>query len=55
MPKPVTQHEIEIAMTVDRSKRALDLRVYAHHPTRRRAHQVGTATLRMEDLREVLP
>jgi hypothetical protein len=28
---------------------------FAHHPKKRRAQQVGTATLRMEDLREVLP
>ena len=32
----------------------LDLRVFAT-PKRRRTKQVGTATLRLEDLREVLP
>jgi hypothetical protein len=55
MPKSATEHEIEIVMAVDRDIGVLDLRVYAHHPKRRRAQQVGTATLRMEDLREVLP
>jgi hypothetical protein len=55
MPKPLTQREIEIVMSVDRDIGVLDLRVYAHHPKRRRAQQVGTATLRMEDLRELLP
>jgi hypothetical protein len=42
-------------MTVDRDIGVLDLRVYAHHSKRRRAQQVGTATLRMKDLPEVLP
>jgi hypothetical protein len=28
---------------------------YAHHPKRRRAQLVGTATLRMKDLCEMLP
>jgi hypothetical protein len=55
MSKRLLQREIEIAMTVDRSKGVLDLRVYGHHPKRRRAQQVGTATLRMEDLRDVVP
>jgi hypothetical protein len=55
MPKPVTQHEIEIVTAVDREAGILDLRVYAHHSKRRPAQLVGTATLRMEDLREVLP
>jgi hypothetical protein len=41
-------------MMVDRSTRVLDLRVFAT-PKRRRTKQVGTATLRLEDLREVLP
>jgi hypothetical protein len=54
MPKPLTQREIEIVMMVDRSTRVLDLRVFAT-PKRRRTKQVGTATLRLEDLREVLP
>jgi hypothetical protein len=54
MPKPLTQREIEIVMAVDRDTGVLDLRVYAHHP-KKRAQAVGTATLRMEDLREVLP
>ena len=49
------QREIEIAMAVDRDTGVLDLRVYAHHPKTRKAQPVGTATLRMEDLREVLP
>ena len=55
MPKPVTQHEIEIVMSVDRDAGVLDLRLYAHHPKRGPPQIVGTATLRMEDLREVLP
>jgi len=55
MPKPVRQRENEIVMAVDRAAGVLDLRVYAHHSKRHRAQQVGTATLRMEDLREVLP
>jgi hypothetical protein len=41
-------------MMVDRRTRVLDLRVFAT-PKRRRTKQVGTATLRLEDLREVLP
>jgi hypothetical protein len=55
MPKPLRQREIEIVMAVDRDAGGLDLCVYAHHPNRRRLQQVGTATLRMEDLRGVLP
>ena len=55
MSKPMRQREIEIVIAVDRDTGVLDLRVYAHHPNRRRAQEVGTATLRMEDLREVLP
>jgi len=49
------QRETEIVMAVDRDTSVLDLRVYAHHPRGRRALQVGTATLRMQDLRQVLP
>ena len=55
MPRPMRQREIEIVMAVDRDAGVLDLRVYAHHPKRRRPQAVGTATLRMEDLREVVP
>jgi hypothetical protein len=55
MSKRLPQREIEIVMAVDRDAGVLDLRVYAHHPKRRRPQQVGTATLRMEDLREVVP
>jgi hypothetical protein len=54
MSKPLTQPEIEIVMSVDRDTGVLDLRVFAT-PKRRRTKQVGTATLRLEDLREVLP
>jgi hypothetical protein len=55
MPKPLRQREIEIVIAVDRDTGVLDLCVYAHHPKRSRAQQVGTATLRLQDLREVLP
>jgi hypothetical protein len=55
MPKPMRQREIEIVMAVDRDAGVLDLRVYAQHPKRRRAQQVGIATLRMEDLHKLLP
>jgi hypothetical protein len=55
MSKRLPQHEIEIVMRVDRDAGAIDLRVYANHPRRRRAQTVGTATLRTENLREVLP
>jgi len=41
-------------MAVDRDTGILDLRVFAT-PKKRRAQPVGTATLRIEDLREVLP
>jgi hypothetical protein len=54
MPKPMRQREIEVVMAVDRDTDVLDLRVYVHHP-KKRAQAVGTATLRMEDLRGVLP
>jgi hypothetical protein len=53
MPKPMRQRDIEIVMAVDRDAGVLDLRVYAHHP-KKRAQPVGTATLRMQDLRKVL-
>jgi hypothetical protein len=55
MPTPMRQREVETVMRVDRDAGAIDLRVYAHHSKRRPAQLVGTATLRMEDLREVLP
>jgi hypothetical protein len=55
MSRLVPQREIEIAMTHDRDAGVLDLRLYAQHCKRRRAQLVGTATLRMEDMREVLP
>ena len=54
MPKPVAS-ESEIVMAVNRDTGILDLWVYAHSPKRRRGRLVGTATLRMEDLREVVP
>jgi hypothetical protein len=54
MPKPMRQREIEIVMSVNRDTGVLDLRVFAT-PKRRRAQVVGTATLRMQDLRAVLP
>jgi hypothetical protein len=54
MPKPAAQ-EIETVIAFDRDTGVLDLRVYAHHSKRRPAQLVGTATLRMEDMREVLP
>jgi superfamily I DNA/RNA helicase len=53
MVKPSQQREI--AMTHDRDAGVLDLRVYAHGPNRRRPQMVGTATLRTEDLRQVVP
>jgi hypothetical protein len=53
MRKPLTQREIEIVMAVDRDTGVLDLRVYAQHP-KKRAQVVGSATLRLQDLREVL-
>ena len=55
MSKRLPQREIEIVIKVDRDTGVLDLRVYAHHPKRRRPQVVGTATLRMEDLRDVVP
>jgi hypothetical protein len=55
MSRLVPQHEIETVMAFDRDAGVLDLRVYAQHSKRRRAQLVGTATLRLEDLREVLP
>ncbi len=55
MSKRLPQREIEIVMAVGRDTGVLDLRVYAHHPKRRRPQVVGTATLRMEDLRDVVP
>jgi hypothetical protein len=55
MPTPMRQREVETVMRVDRDAGAIDLRVYAHHSKRRPAQLVGTATLRMEDLREVVP
>ncbi len=54
MSNRLPQRELEIVIAVDRDAGVLDLRVYAHHP-KKRAQAVGTATLRMEDLREVLP
>ena len=54
MPKPFPKTETEIVMSVDRDAGVLDLRVFAT-PMRRRTKQVGTATPRLEDLREVLP
>jgi hypothetical protein len=55
MSRLVPQDEIETVMAFDRDAGVLDLRVYAQHCKRRRAQLVGTATLRMEDMREVLP
>ena len=55
MPKPLPQRKSEIVMMVDRDTGVLDLRVFATHCKRGRAQIVGTATLRMEDLREVAP
>ena len=42
-------------MRVDRNTGILDFRVFAPHRKSRRAQIVGTATLRMKDLREVVP
>jgi hypothetical protein len=53
MRKFLTKREIEIVMMVDRNTGVLNLRVFATHPKKRRAEIFGTATLRMEDLREV--
>ena len=55
MPKPLPQRKSEIVMMVDRDTGVLDLRVFATHCKRGRAQIVGTATLRMEDLRELAP
>ena len=55
MPKPLPQHESEIFMMVDRETGVLDLRVFATHRKSGRGQIVGTATLRMEDLRELVP
>jgi hypothetical protein len=55
MSKRLPQREIEIDMAVGRDTGVLDLCVYAHHPKGRRPQVVGTATLRMEDLRDVVP
>jgi hypothetical protein len=55
VPKPITQHEIEIVMAIDRSTRVLDLRVFAIPHNKRRTKIVGSVNLRMEDLRGVVP
>jgi hypothetical protein len=54
MHKRLPKREIEIVMSVDRNTGVLDLRVFATRP-KRRAQIVGTATLRMQDLRDVVP
>ena len=52
MPKPFPKTETEIVMSVDRDAGVLDLRVFA--PQHKRAEVVGTATLRMADVSEVV-
>jgi hypothetical protein len=54
MPKPFPKTETEIVMSVDRDAGVLDLRVFATQHKRARAEVVGTATLRMQDLRDVV-
>jgi hypothetical protein len=53
MRKLLPKREIEIVMMVDRDTGVFHLRAFASHPKKRPAEIVGTATLRMEDLREV--
>ena len=52
MPKPFPKTETEIVMSVDRDAGVLDLRVFATQ--HKRAEVVGTATLRMADVPEVV-
>ena len=52
MPKLFPKTETEIVMSVDRDAGVLDLRVFATR--HKRAEVVGTATLRMADVSEVV-
>jgi hypothetical protein len=52
MPKPFPKTETEIVMSVDRDAGVLDLRIFATQ--HKRAEVVGTATLRMADVSEVV-
>jgi hypothetical protein len=52
MPKPFPKTETEIVMSVDRDAGVLDLRIFATQ--HKRAEVVGTATLRMADVPEVV-
>jgi hypothetical protein len=52
MPKPFPKTETEIVISVDRDAGVLDLRVFATR--HKRAEVVGTATLRMADVSEVV-
>lgn len=56
MPKPFPKTETEIVMSVDRDAGVLDLRVFAtqHATQHKRAEVVGTASLRMADVPEVV-
>jgi hypothetical protein len=55
MPKLLPKRGIEIVMMVDRDAGVLDLQIFASHLKRREAQLVGSATLRIGDLRQVLP
>jgi hypothetical protein len=52
MPKPFPKTETEIVISVGRDAGVLDLRVFATQ--HKRAEVVGTATLRMADVSEVV-
>src|ERR1700738_4524662 len=52
MPKDSPGTEREIIMSVDRDAGVLDLRIFANQ--HKRAEVVGTATLRMADVSEVV-
>ena len=54
MSKSKTQGKIQIITAVDRDAGILDVQVFGIHPNRRPL-EVGNATLRMQDLPQVLP
>jgi hypothetical protein len=54
MPRTFSKKNTEIVMVTDFTG-VIDLRVFATHPKRRRPEIVGTASLRVQDLRDILP
>jgi hypothetical protein len=55
MPRTIPKQETEIVMTTDFTTGMIDLRVFATHPKRPRPEIVGTASLRVQDLADVVP